>query len=184
MVYYLELYYLQEQKDFPTGKAILLTAVEVARWCSYYHAHLISPISNKITPIRRRGRLPADLAGKNAFIHELVDWIFDNSAIDEVFYLLLDDKPISQVGEPAKFAHHGDTSNWMLDLTESEFSRLQAVWKENGLPADLFYSHDSGLSVPYPGSGLTARLLRLIGVRKSYTPKQWEKQVEGIVKAG
>lgn len=175
MIYHLELYYLQDQEDFPTRKAILSTAVEVAQWCSHYHAHLITPRSKEVDPIRRRGHLPADSAEKNAFVHELVDWIFDNSELDEVFYLLLDDKPILQVGESAKFGHHGDTSNWMLDLTESEFGHLQVVWKENGLPADLFYSHDSGFNVPYPGSGLTARLLRLIGVRKFYTPKQWEK---------
>ena len=53
-------------------------------------------------------------------------------------------------------------------------SHLQAVWKANGLPEDLFYPEHEVRCVPVPEMRLGARCLQKLGVRKRYTPKRWE----------
>jgi hypothetical protein len=113
---------------------------------------------------------------REVFIADLVGWLFENSIIDDLFCLFLDSEPTPKPGKVAKFDHHDDTCCWVLNLTETEFAHLQAVWRANGLPEDLFYPERAGLCIPYPGMGLKARLLRALGIQKCYTPKQWENE--------
>ncbi len=174
MLYAAELFYLQDQRDFPFQKAVLVTARAVAQWCSHFQARLIVPPEKYTVPTEKQGILPTDTVEREAFITELVQWIFANSMVDELFYLLLDDEPIPQVSKVARFDHHDDTCCWFLNLTESEFGSLQNAWQENDLPIDLFYPEQKIVCVPYPGNGIKATVLRLFGAKKCYTPMQWQ----------
>lgn len=176
MVYLAELYYLQDQKDFPFQKAVLVTATAVSRWSNYYYAELIAAKSKNIVPTHKSGSLPINTGERNALIAELVSWLFENSAVDNLFCLFLDAEPAPLPGQTAKFDHHDDTGSWLLNLTESEFAELQAEWEAHGLPEDLFYPQADTVCIPHPGDGLKARLLRAVGVQKCYTPKQWENK--------
>ena len=183
MHYLPELHYLQEQRDFPFRQALLITATTVSRWCAYFHARIIAPKAGYAGPLEKSGPLPEDIPRREALVADLVSWLLDNSAVDDLFSLFLDDEPTPQPGKVAKFDHHDDTCCWVLNLTEAEFAHLQAAWKAHGLPEALFYPEQDGLCIPYPGTGLKARLLRALGVQKCYTPKQWEKAVKDGVKA-
>lgn len=173
MLYLPELYYLQEQKGFPFRRSVLITATTVSRWCSSFYAQIIAPKSNYTGPLEKSGFLPEDAVEREGFVTELVGWLLDNSSVDDLFCLLLDDEPYPKADKVAKFDHHDDTCCWVLNLTEAEFAHLQAVWQANRLPEDLFYPEHHGVCVPYPGTGLKAKWLRLLGVKKCYTPKQW-----------
>jgi hypothetical protein len=178
MIYIAELHYLQDQADFPVHKAVLVTATAVSRWSSRYSAKLIAARSNHISPSTKSGPLPAELKEREALVAELVSWLFESSLVDGLFYLILDNEPVKTLDHVAKFDHHDDTGSWALDLEEDEFAELQGEWKKHGLPGDLFCPQDSVFCIPYPGGGLRARLLRAVGVKKCYTPKQWENKID------
>ncbi|MFN3925719.1 MAG: hypothetical protein ACK4QL_00010 [Pseudanabaenaceae cyanobacterium] len=103
-----------------------------------------------------------------------MQWIFANSIVDELFYLLLDDEPVNKI---AKFDHHDDTCCWFLNLTESEFGILQDAWHRNNLPVNLFYPDRETVCVPYPGDSLKSKVLRLLGGQQCYTPMQWQTRI-------
>ncbi|MCX7683173.1 MAG: hypothetical protein N2508_14605 [Anaerolineae bacterium] len=172
MVYAAELFYFQDQQDFPFQRAVLVTAKTIARWCTHFQARLIAP-GKKQAAGEKQGRLPDAPAEREAFVTELVQWLFAHSVVEELFCLLLDDEPVPRAGKVAKFDHHDDTCCWLLNLSESEFADLQNAWRENDLPSDLFYPVQEMICIPYPGHGLKPRVLRLLGVRKCYTPAQW-----------
>ncbi len=176
-LYVAELYYLQDHKDtFPYREAVRVTAVAVSRWCTHYHAKLLAPLSNDVQPQERTGRLPEDPAARERFVADLVDWIFANSLVGDLFALFLDDRPIPRREQRPKFDHHDDTCCWALNLSEEEFATLQAVWREHGLPEDLFYPAERTICVPYRGQGLGGKVLKALGFQKCYTPKQWEER--------
>jgi len=160
---------------FPFRKAVTVTATAVARWCDYFYARIIAPITKQVRPLERSGPLPKNLQEKEALVAELLQWLFENSTTDELFCLLLDDKPVPQPGIVAKFDHHDDTCCWILTLSDNEFSEVQTEWREQGLPEDLFYPEWKTICVPYPGEKMKSWLLRAVGVQKCYTPKQWGK---------
>ena len=174
MFYCPELYYLVDGSDFPFRNAVRVTATTISRWSSHYRAELLAPESKNTAPTCKSGPLPTDTREKEAFVAELVSWIFESSLLDTLFCLRLDDEPVPKSGGAAKFDHHDDTCCWVLDLSASEFAELQAAWQAHGLPQDLFYPQGEGMCVPVPGTGLKARLLRALGVQRCYTPKQWE----------
>lgn len=175
MLYFPELAYLQDQPQFPLHQAVRVTAATVARWCTHYEAKLISA-NRKIEPIKQEGQLPSEPAAREEFVAALVGWLMENSITEVLFYLVMDDQPVPQSGRIAKFDHHDDTDCWVLNLSESEFAVLQSAWRSHGLPEDLFYPEGSAIRVPYPASGWKGKLLRLLGVQKCYTPKQWQKE--------
>ena len=176
MFYCPELYYLVNGSDFPYRNTVRVTATTISRWSSYYRAELLAPESKDIAPTCKSGPLPTNAREKEAFVAELVSWIFESSLLDTLFYLRLDDKPVPKSGGTAKFDHHDDTCCWVLDLSESEFAELQAAWQRHGLPRDLFYPAGQGVCVPFAGTGWMARLFRALGVQSCYTPKQWENK--------
>lgn len=176
MFYLPELYYLQDQANFPLQKAVEVTAITVSRWCSYYEARLIALLSKDILPAQKSGPLPEAMAERERFVGELVAWIFASSNPPELFALWLSDRPLSEKGRIAKFDHPDDTCCWVLDLSESEFGELQEAWRAHGLPTDLFYPEGKQICLPYPGKGWKARLLRAFGGQQCYTPKQWEQE--------
>ena len=180
MLYAAELFYLQDQRGFPFQNAVLVTARTVAQWCSHFRARLLVPLQKHIVPLEKQGLLPTDPLEKEAFVTELVQWIFANSIVDDLFYLLLDDEPIPRVNKVAKFDHHDDTCCWFLNLTESEFVILQDAWRKNDLPENLFYPEQEMVCVPYPGNGLKAKVLRFFGAQKCYTPMQWQTRVTKV----
>lgn len=179
MSYLPELYYLQDQEEFPYQQAVLVTATAISRWSSHFYAKLIAPMSKKIGLVEKSGPLPSDAQDREAFVAETVNWLFENSMCDELFCLFLDDEPAPNPGKAPKFDHHDDTCCWALNLSESEFAELQSLWRANSLPEDLFYPEEGGTCVPYPGTGLKARILRAFGVQMCYTPKQWESETRG-----
>ncbi len=150
-------------------RAVEVTARTVARGCTCYDARLLAPREGYDGPRERRGRLPADPEEREAFVAGLVRWIFAASAVEELFRLILADGTV-------RFDHPDDTCCWSLNLSEAEFVRLQAAWRAHGLPEDLFYPEDRQVCVPWPGTGWRARLLRALGVRRVYTPRQWARR--------
>jgi hypothetical protein len=178
MRYLAELYYWQDQKGFPFRQAMTVTAVTVARWSAYFYARLLAPKQGKGQ--ERSGALAADERERESFVRELLEWIFAHSSTDEVFCLLLDDEPVPGETRAVKFGHYDDTCCWELNLSEDEFLQLQKRWVEHGLPGDLFYPESAGRWIPWPGRGLMGRLLRLAGVGKYVTPKQWEQEAGSL----
>lgn len=176
MIYLPELFYLQDEKDFPFQKAVTVTAAAVSRWSSFYHAQLISPAVKQIDPREKSGPLPAGALARETFVRDLVGWLFEYSMVEGLFCLFLDDEIVPKTGSAAKFDHHDDTCCWVLNLTEKEFVELQSVWRANGLPDDLFYPQQEQICVPYPGTGIKARLLRLLKAQMCTTPRRWEHE--------
>jgi hypothetical protein len=177
MRYLAELHYLQDQKDFPYQKAVRVTAAAISRWSSHFYAELIAPTSKQIGLVEKSGPLPTDAQDRETFVTETLNWLFENSISDELFCLFLDDEPTPKPGKEARFDHHDDTCCWVLTLEENEFAELQSIWGANGLPEDLFYPEQGGVCIPYLGTGLKARFLRALGVKRCYTPKQWESEM-------
>lgn len=176
MIYLPELYYLQcRNGGLPSQWAVRVTAVAISRWCTHFYAKIIVPKRGYEGPLERQGLLPADVREREAFVSDVLDWLFGNSEVENVFGLLLDDGAI-RPGRVAKFDHHDDTCCWALNLTEKEFAQLQAVWRANGLPEDLFYPEQLQICVPVQGTGWKARLLRALGAQKCYSPKEWQAQ--------
>jgi len=162
-----------------------VTAKEIAKYCTYYKAKLIVP-QKGVKEKERQGLLPVE--EKDKFIEELIGWIFSKSFDLGLFTLILDNLEIGKEKERiAKFAHYDDTCCWVLNLTENEFIKLQNVWKENGLPEDLFYLEDKAIKVVIP-DGFIGKFLARLGftgeTSKIYSPKRWEekKQKESIKK--
>lgn len=178
MVYLPENYYLVDDKGFDVEKAVTVTAQAVGQWCSHYRAQLIMP-KDKKAERERVGTLPNDAENKRAFIGELARWLFANSVAD-TFALFLDPKPVGEHREAAcKFDHHDDQCCWYLDLTDAEFSELQNVLRENGLPDDLFYPEGKAMKFLKKPS-LIGKFLNALGFTGGsyaiYTPKQWERE--------
>ncbi len=176
MIYLPELYYLQDNPSISFETAVEVTALTVSRTCAYYQAKLIAPTKKSISPVQQAGALPAEISEREAFVRKLVQWLLKNSNPPELFTLLLDDHPLPSNDQSAKFAHPDDTCCWVLNLSESEFAQLQTAWKANSLPVNLFYPQEQQICLPYPGQDWRARFFRAIGVRKCYTPQQWEQE--------
>jgi len=175
MHYLAELYYLQDTKDFPFRQAVMVTAATVAQWSTHFYAKLLAPKSKQGVQ-ERSGALPRGAQDRESFVMDVVEWLFENSVIDDLFCLFLDSEPVPNPARVAKFDHHDDTCCWVLNLSEEEFAWLQSSWVNHGLPKDLFYPEHLGLCVPWPGTGLKAKVLRILGVQKCYTPKRWEDE--------
>jgi hypothetical protein len=176
MRYLAEIYYLQDQRGFPFRKAVTVTATVVARWCDYFYAKIIAPTTKRVKLLERSGSLPSGIQEKEAFVAELLKWLFEHSITDELFCLLMDDKPVPQAGIVSKFDHHDDTCCWVLNLDDNQFSELQTRWREQGLPEDLFYPEWQVSCVPYPGEGVKAKLLRTLGMQKMLHTETMEKR--------
>jgi len=175
MRYLPELYYLQDYKEVPLPKAVIVTATFTAKWCDYFYAKILAPRTKRLRSWERYGSLPANLQQKELFVTNLLHWLFENSFTDELFCLRLDDKPVSRTSIVAKFDHPDDTGCWTLNLSDDQFAALQDHWRKQELPEDLFYPETNALCIPYPGTGIKSRLLRVLGIQKCYTPKQWQK---------
>ena len=110
-------------------RSILLTAISVGEFCRHHTS----------------GELPEDARQKELVIEAMMKQIFsdlEKNATEE-FTLFLDPQPIATIqkqGVIARFHHHGDTSSWVLNLTEEEFKKVQHAWRAALLPLDLFKS--------------------------------------------
>jgi hypothetical protein len=180
MVYAAELFYLENQRDIPFQKVVLVTAKTVAQWCSHFQARLLSPAKKHIGLTERQGRLPMESLGREEFVKELVQWLFEHSTVADLFRLFLDDRPVPQAGRIAKFQHPDDTCCWFLNLTEDEFAILQDAWRKNNLPVNLFYPEHEMRCIPYPGRGLKSKILRGLGAKRCYTPMQWQTEFSQV----
>lgn len=170
MLYSPELFYFFDQKDTPLKKAVLVTAKEIAKYCTYYKAKLIVP-KKGVKEKERQGLLPSAAEEKEKFAKELIEWIFSNSLNLGLFTLTLDNLEIGKDKERvAKFDHHDDTCCWVLNLSKDEFLSLQNAWKNNDLPADLFFPEEQTKIVKAKG------LLGWFGFTKIYSPKRWENE--------
>ncbi len=171
MVTYLpELFYWQDMADFPFERAMRVTAVTIARWCTYYYARLIAPLNGR-SARPRAGLLPP--TERETFVAHLLDTIWQDSATPELFTLYLHQAPLP-AHEAALFDHPDDTCCWSLHLSPAQFAELVAAWQAHNLPADLFYPAGREHIIPWPGQSLWARLWRRLGVTRVYTPRQWQ----------
>lgn len=177
MLYFPELYYFFDTKNFPIDKAELVTAKKISEWCIFYKAGLVTAkqgIKEKI----QEDKLPDTIEEKHKMIQQLFDWINSNSQDNSLFTLFLNDKEIINNGvELNKFDHHDDTCCWILNLLEQEFKELQNAWQEAGLPKNLFYLEGTETKIIKP-NGLIGTILTKFGFTiensKIYTPKRWE----------
>ena len=175
-MYITENYYFKDRKiDFI--KILRVTAQAVGQWCDWFEAHLLMPIKN-VNETERTGMLPENSAEKQKFIDELILWLTNNSESQETFRLFLDSNPISQ---DHKFQHHDDTCCWYLNLSKKEFVKLQAIWKENGLPEDLFYPADEALRLLKP-LGFWGKIFTTMGFTwqsfELFSPKEWQEELK------
>lgn len=175
MRYLAELHYF-EQADFPVCKAVLVTAIAVAQGCRHCYARILAPRTPSLPTKTRSGVLPADPRAKEAFVADLVGWLFEHPRFEDPFCLLLNDTPLPRRDGVARFDHHDHTSSWVLNLSAEAFAALQERWQAEGLPTDLFYPEDQTRCVPYPGRGSWPTLWHRLGAQKCYTPKQWEAE--------
>lgn len=160
MIYHSELYYFYDTKDFPSEKAFLVTAKAVSRFCKDYYAELIAP-KKGVKDKTKSEDLPGDITKREKLIEEILTWIRENSEVNDLFALFLYGNPRNTNSEECeKFDHHDDTCCWALNLTEEEFAELQAEWRKNQLPDDLFYPRNLGIQKGW----------------KYYTPKQWKEK--------
>lgn len=158
MIYHPELYYFFDTKDFPLERALLVTAKAVSKYCKEYSAELVVP-QKGINDKSRAGELPKAKVDREILIDEIFDWIKDNSEFSDMFALFLYGSPRNSNPEECdKFDHHDDTCCWALNLTDEEFKEVQAEWRKNDLPDDLFYNRDLGIQKGW----------------HYYSPKQWE----------
>jgi hypothetical protein len=185
MEYLLDEYYLQETAKggkIPFEKTVLVAAKTVGRWCVRYEAGLIAS-KNGVKETRREGVLPEDPAEKERFIEGLVNWIFENNEITELFKLTLyDGYKDSGQKNAAKFDHHDDTCCWIIRLNEEEFRQLQKTCLENGLPEDLFYPRNMAVCVDIKPSRYSKwlRPLDFLSYQRCYSPKQWKEEQDKL----
>ena len=173
MWYAAEPYYFYDQDDFPVRLAVEVTAVAVSQWCHYFQARLLAPRPHRRTESMKHGALPQASQAREHLVAELLAWLYENSDVETLFWLLMGETCLTSENPDAKFDFYDTPDNWYLKLTAAEFAQLQEIWRQHDLPADLFFAVDEGRCVAYPGSGLKARLLRALGVQKCYSPKQW-----------
>ncbi len=157
MLYRPEFYYIYNQ-EFPFWKAFLLIAQTVAESCQDYSVEPLVP-KKGLQETQKHGLLPIDPTDKKVFVQQLVEWL-QASTDHYVFRFYLD----------GKFVCTAALSEWVLNISPQEFAELQKVWKENGLPEDLFYAQGEDIFV----GELDEHGHRLAG--KSYTPKEWEME--------
>ena len=184
MEYEFENYYYTQHEDVPFQQIVSVTVATISRWCTHFAALITSPKSKDIAPREREGQLPEDVGQREAFVKEILEWIFVNSDIEHHFYLDLYDGSDDDPMRACKFMYADDGGMWLLYLTEDEFAELQDVWEANGLPRDLFFPSDEWRYVPHSGKGLMDRLLRGIGIPKRYTPRQWAAEIDQVDEPG
>lgn len=180
MIYFPELYYFVDQKDFPLEKAVLVTAQKVSSWCSFFRAEIIYPAKG-LKQAEHRGLLPTSLGEKEKSVGKIVKWLFKNSEIYGMFVLFMDDKELGEhQREILKFDHRDDTCCWNLNLSEREFKELKIAWEKEDLPGDLFYPEDAEKKIIQEPKGLAGKILFKLGYVKEkceiYTPKRWEEE--------
>lgn len=162
MIYNFEVYY---SNKINLIKAVKIVASYVANFCKFYEAEIIIPKKGFHGPKKKLGKIP--LEDKEKFINNIVNWLVNNSEINELFKLLLYNNPKS-THKPRLFDHHDDTCCWVLSLTNDQFFGLQKVLKLNGLPEDLFYESKKLVCIKDKG------LIGFLGFQRCYTPKEYE----------
>ena len=171
MRYIPDLYYFHNKEDFPSDKAILVTAKTIGNWCSHYKA---KGFANDI----KEGRLPKNQKEKENFIEDLVYSLIKNSI--SIFGLHLYSRP-----NFSKFSHHDVTSCWEITLSKDEFKVLQNAYLKSGLPSDIFYNPDDTIFRPYPFKSKLGKFLGTFwpfsSATKVYSPNQW-KEVNAFYK--
>lgn len=178
-IYEPELYYFNN-KVVALRKAVLISALSVGAKCKYYKARLIAP-NKGVKIFTKEGMLPENQKEKEIFIKDLVNWIFDNTQVEMLFALFLDDEPLFQKNRIAKFDHHDDTDCWVLNLVKEEFNKLQSALEKEKLPKNLFYPANQQKCVDveiFPNkTGLFWKMINVfLGWQKSYTPMEWENR--------
>lgn len=175
--------YYFSKEDFPVEKAVLVTAKVLGKYCSFYKAVLMNPLKKKEKEIMRVGNLPEGEEDK--VIEEIIGWISKNNmgGLTFDFRLLMGDLPYSEDGydgeEGMVNIYHGFSCCASLEVDYEQFAELQKVWKDNGLPEDLFYPDYKAVEVK-KDPGWFLRFLHSLGFSGEsvviYSPKQWEEK--------
>jgi hypothetical protein len=171
MIYLADTFYWHDP-NFPAMEALRVTATTVGKWCRYYDARLLAPRKCDSAEVNRWGRLPDAPGDRVAFIGSLLEWL-ERCSVVWTFRLVMDDSPIEkETLEDPTFALYDELGALELNLTREEFADLQAAWRAAGLPDDLLAPAGEFFCIPWPGEGLFARLLRVLGVQKCYSPRE------------
>lgn len=184
MIYLPDVFYYLKTPPIDYKKSVFSTARGISPFCSYYYARLLRPVKDATIKGDRTGALPKNRLEKIAFVEGLVDWLLVNSTDEDMFDLLLDDKPIQISDRVAKFDHRSNFNSWVLNITEREFSGIQKFWNSEGFPGDLFYPKDAAVVVSYKTKPFF-RFFNTLGLsdekRETLTPRQWWDRCQQIV---
>jgi len=176
MILHPELYYFHNEK-FDLERSIYVVAKAVSRWCKAYDASLIAP--NKGVKIKcRSALLVGTMKDKETTIKEILDWIFKNSSLSDLFLLRMykDPQNINSTDGPSTFDHSDDTCCWFLNLEYDQWMILRKELKKNNLPEDLFYFESEGKCIACEKSHKNILGFTLSKrINRFFTPKQWEE---------
>ena len=156
MIYAAELFYWQDP-NFSFEKGLRVTAETLATFAKAYDARLITPKDKQVLT-KQSGLLPEDLTARQTAVRELIDWVLDASAVNDMFSFFLSDETTVSTKQVNLFDHHDDTCCWALNLTEEQFAALKDAWQRHNLPTDLFFLETAGQQIG----------------NYYYTPKQFE----------
>ena len=160
MKYFLDTAYLEEY-TFPD--ILKVTLLSLLKDKDQYDAKIICPKNNR-DELSKSGIINNDI---EAFTQNILKWIFDNSIIEQLFYLLIYRNESSN--KRIIFEHDDDTCCWFLDLSEEEFANFKSNLHKLKFPIDLFYNKSELVITRADG------LLGHLGFKKSYTPRQYKK---------
>ena len=160
MKYFLDTEYLEEY-TFPD--ILRVTLLSLLKDKDQYDAKIICPKNNN-DELSKSGIINDDI---EEFAQNILKWIFDNSIIEQLFYLNVYRKEKSN--KRIIFEHDDDTCCWFLDLSEDEFTIFKSNLHKLEFPIDLFYKESELIITKADG------LLGHLGFKKSYTPIQYKK---------
>jgi hypothetical protein len=128
----------------------------------------------ELPQLEREGALPAGLSAREALIDALFDWTVDQSRDEAArggrsgagLLLYRGDRRLYD-------AHDGLPAT--LWLSAEEFRTLQDRWRQEGLPADLFFPAAAAREVVEPTEVAGGVVL----LARTYSPGQWARRPPG-----
>lgn len=158
--YYLpEYYYLFEIPRFPADRTARVTALAVARWSTGYRARSLSDPQGA-----RQGPLPTDPSEREAETTRILDWIEQATPTKTPIAIGLN---LYQGG--LTLLNQYDGFPGVLMLMDDNFATLQDVWRQEGLPADIYYPAAEQRQIVEP----TAYAGGVVRMLQRYTPRYW-----------
>ena len=142
----------------------------IAPWAVKYEVRLLAPKRDT-----RQKKRAGDFAVHSRIqeAQDLMEWIHENSAVEDLYHLRLFSKGQVANKDVAMFNHDDTASTWVLNVSLDQFNDLKEFLGSRDLPTDLFYSENNAIQQPYILFGRIP-----FGV-KTYSPNEWRAFNEG-----